>query len=139
MQEDKEQLFDALDTVKASLSITAELLAHSSFACERMQAAARGGFVTATDLADYLVRKNLPFRQAHRVVGEIVAFCQEQDKELDELRLDELRCFSALIDEDVFAVLSVEGSVNSRVSAGGTAKVKVAEALARAEHQLGIS
>ncbi len=139
MQEDKEQLFDALDTVKACLSITAELLAHSSFVCERMQAATRGGFVTATDLADYLVRKNLPFRQAHRVVGEIVAFCQEQDKELDGLRLDELRRFSNLIDEDVFAVLSVEGSVSSRVSAGGTAGARVAEALARAEHQLGIA
>ena len=104
-----------------------------------MQAATRGGFVTATDLADYLVKKNLPFRQAHRVVGEIVAFCQEQDKELDELRLDELRRFSNLIDEDVFAVLSVEGSVSSRVSAGGTAGARVAEALARAEHQLGIA
>lgn len=139
MQEDKEQLFDALDTVKASLSISAELLAHSSFNRERMQAATRGGFVTATDLADYLVKKNLPFRQAHRVVGEIVAYCQKRDVELDELRLDELRRFSDLIDEDVFAVLSVEGSVSSRVSAGGTAGARVAEALARAEHQLGIA
>ena len=139
MQEDKEQLFDALDTVKACLSITAELLAHSSFDRERMQAATYGGFMTATDLADYLVRKNLPFRQAHRVVGEIVAFCQKQDKELDELGIDELRRFSDLIDEDVFAVLSAEGSVNSRVSAGGTAGAKVAEALACAEQQLGIA
>ncbi len=139
MQEDKEQLFDALDTVKASLSITAELLAHSSFDCAKMQAATHGGFMTATDLADYLVKKNLPFRQAHRVVGEIVALCQEREIELDELRLDELRRFSDLIDEDVFAVLSVEGSVNSRISTGGTAGVKVAKALARAEQQLGIA
>ena len=139
MQEDKEQLFDALDTVKASLSITAELLAHSRFDCERMKEATRGGFMTATDLADYLVKKSLPFRQAHRVVGEIVALCQERGLELNELRLDELRQFSALIDDDVFAVLSVEGSVNSRVSAGGTAGVRVAEALARAEQQLGIA
>ncbi|MGR0483013.1 MAG: argininosuccinate lyase [Candidatus Electronema sp. V4] len=139
MQEDKEQLFDALDTVKASLSITAELLANSSFNGGRMREATHGGFMTATDLADYLVKKNLPFRQAHRVVGEIVAFCQQRDAELTELSLAEMRQFSALIDDDVFAVLSVEGSVNSRVSAGGTAGAKVAEALARAEQQLGIA
>jgi argininosuccinate lyase len=139
MQEDKEQLFDALDTVKASLSITAELLANSSFACDRLREATHGGFMTATDLADYLVKKNLPFRQAHRVVGEIVAFCQQRDAELTDLNLAEMRQFSALIDDDVFAVLSVEGSVNSRVSAGGTAGAKVAEALARAEQQLGIA
>ncbi|WP_417913753.1 argininosuccinate lyase [Candidatus Electronema sp. JM] len=139
MQEDKEQLFDALDTVKASLSITAELLAHSRFNGGRMQEATHGGFMTATDLADYLVKKNLPFRQAHRVVGEIVALCQERDIELTELGLAELRQFSERIDDDVFAVLSVEGSVNSRVSTGGTAGVRVAEALARAEQQLGIA
>ncbi len=139
MQEDKEQLFDALDTVKASLSITAELLANSSFDCARMREAAVGGFMTATDLADYLVKKNLPFRQAHRVVGEIVALCQQRGIELNELPLAELRQFSELIDDDVFAVLTAEGSVNSRVSAGGTAGARVAEALARAEHQLGIA
>ncbi len=139
MQEDKEQLFDALDTVKASLSITAELLANSSFNGGRMREATHGGFMTATDLADYLVKKNLPFRQAHRVVGEIVAFCQERDAELTDLNLAEMRQFSALIEEDVFAVLTVDGSVNSRVSAGGTAGAKVAEALARAEQQLGIA
>ncbi|WP_417910770.1 argininosuccinate lyase [Candidatus Electronema sp. PJ] len=139
MQEDKEQLFDALDTVKASLSITAELLANSIFNGGRMREATHGGFMTATDLADYLVKKNLPFRQAHRVVGEIVAFCQERNIELTELSLAEMRQFSALIDDDVFAVLTVEGSVNSRVSAGGTAGVRVAEALARAEQQLGIA
>jgi argininosuccinate lyase len=139
MQEDKEQLFDALDTVKASLSITAELLANSSFACERMREATNGGFMTATDLADYLVKKNLPFRQAHRVVGEIVALCQQRNIELAELPLAELRQFSTLIDDDVFAVLSAEGSVNSRVSAGGTAGARTAEALARAEQQLGIA
>jgi len=139
MQEDKEQLFDALDTVKASLSITAELLAHSRFNSRRLQEATQGGFMTATDLADYLVKKNLPFRQAHRVVGEIVAFCQKRNIELDALQLAEMRQFSELIEEDVFAVLSAEGSVNSRISAGGTAGVRVAEALRQAEQQLGIA
>ncbi len=138
LQEDKEPLFDALDTVKASLSITAELLANSSFDTKKMQAATYGGFMTATDIADYLVKKNMPFRQAHGVVGKIVALCQERDIELIELRLDELQKFSDLIEENIFDVLSVEGSVNSRVSKGGTSALRVAEALERAEQQLGI-
>ncbi|CAK8710909.1 argininosuccinate lyase [Candidatus Electrothrix gigas] len=138
LQEDKEPLFDALDTVKASLSITAELLANSTFETKKMQDATYGGFMTATDIADYLVKKNMPFRQAHGVVGKIVALCQERDIELIELRLDELQKFSDLIEEDIFDVLSVEGSVNSRVSKGGTSALRVAEALERAEQQLGI-
>ncbi len=138
LQEDKEQIFDALDTVKASLSITAELLANSEFNTERMLAATYGGFMTATDIADYLVRKNMPFRQAHGVVGRIVALCQQRDIELVELSIEELQQFSEKIEVDIFDVLSVEGSVNSRTSAGGTARVRVQEALERAEHQLGI-
>ena len=139
LQEDKEPVFDALDTVKASLSITAELLDHTEFNVDRLRQATVGGFMTATDLADYLVRRNLPFRQAHGVVGRIVALCQERDCELVDLSLAELRAFSELIESDIFAVLSVEGSVNSRVSAGGTAGVRVEEALAKAEQFLGIT
>ncbi len=139
LQEDKEPVFDALDTVKASLSITAELLDNTEFNVDRLRAATVGGFMTATDLADYLVRRNLPFRQAHGVVGRIVALCQERDCELVDLSLAELRAFSELIEPDIFAVLSVEGSVNSRVSAGGTAGVRVEEALAKTEKFLGIS
>ena len=139
LQEDKEQIFDALDTVKASLSITAELLDNSSFHTSRMKAATYGGFMTATDIADYLVKKNMPFRQAHGVVGRIVALCQKRDIELTELTLAELQQFSDMIEADIFDVLSVEGSVDSRVSAGGTAGVRVAEALERAEQQLGIA
>ncbi len=139
LQEDKEPIFDALDTVQASLSIMAELLDNITFNTEKMQAATHGGFMTATDLADYLVRKNMPFRQAHGVVGRIVALCQQRGVELADLKLDELRSFSKLIEADIYEVLSVAGSVNSRVSAGGTAGVRVAEALGRAEQQLGIS
>ncbi|MEA2113767.1 MAG: argininosuccinate lyase [Thermodesulfobacteriota bacterium] len=139
LQEDKEQIFDALDTVKASLSITAELLANSEFNTDRMKEATRGGFMTATDIADYLVTKNLPFRQAHGVVGRIVALCQKRGIELVELSLEELQQFSDRIEIDIFDVLSVEGSVNSRTSAGGTAGVRVEEALVRAEQQLGIA
>ncbi len=138
LQEDKEQIFDALDTVKASLSITAELLANSDFKQDRMLDATYGGFMTATDIADYLVKKNMPFRQAHGVVGRIVALCQQRDIELIELKLEELQQFSDQIEADIFDVLSVEGSVNSRVSTGGTARVRVEEALVRAEQQLGI-
>ena len=139
LQEDKEQIFDALDTVKTSLSITAELLANSTFNTDRMKEATSGGFMTATDIADYLVTKNMPFRQAHGVVGRIVALCQKRGIELVELSLEELQQFSDRIEIDIFDVLSVEGSVNSRTSAGGTAGVRVEEALVRAEQQLGIA
>ena len=139
LQEDKEQVFDALDTVKASLAITAELLDHTEFNVERLRAATVGGFMTATDLADYLVRRNMPFRQAHGVVGRVVAHCQERDCELIDLTLDELRRFSELIEADVFAVLTVDGSVNSRLSAGGTSQKRVEEALAEAETHLGMT
>jgi len=139
LQEDKEQVFDALDTVKASLTITAELLDHTEFNVERLRAATGGGFMTATDLADYLVRRNMPFRQAHGVVGRIVARCQERDCELIDLTLAELQEFSELIAADVFEVLTVDGSVNSRLSAGGTARLRVEEALAGVERFLGMA
>ena len=138
LQEDNEPLFDALDTVKASLAITSEMLSHTEFNKERLRAATTGGFMTATDLADYLVCKNLPFRQAHGVAGRIVARCQELECELNELTLEEMQSFSPLIEEDIYTRLSIEGSVNSRTSAGGTALSRVEEALASVEQQLGI-
>ncbi|MDH4316840.1 MAG: argininosuccinate lyase [Desulfobulbaceae bacterium] len=136
LQEDKEPLFDALDTVKGGLSITAELLDNVSFRTDRLKAATHGGFMTATDIADYLVRKNMPFRQAHGVVGKIVALCQQRSVELMDLSLGELRTFSDLIEEDIYSVLTVEGSVNSRISTGGTGMQRVSEALAQAENYL---
>lgn len=139
LQEDKEQVFDALDTVKASLAITAELLDNTEFNVQRLRAATVGGFMTATDLADYLVRRNMPFRQAHGVVGRIVAHCQERECELVDLTIGELKEFSELIEPDIFDVLSVEGSVNSRVSAGGTSRTRVEEALGVVERNLGMA
>jgi argininosuccinate lyase len=139
LQEDKEPVFDAVDTVKACLAITAELLDHITFDTDRLLAATMGGFMTATDLADYLVRRNMPFRQAHGVVGRIVALCQERNCELIDLSLDDLRGFSELIAADIFDVLSAAGSVHSRVSVGGTAGVRVEEALKKAEQLLGIT
>lgn len=138
LQEDKEQVFDAVDTVSASLAITAELLANLGFHTGRMEEATRTGFLTATDLADYLVLKNVPFREAHGIVGRAVAYCIEKGCELVDLTLEEMGHFSPVIGKDVFEVLSVQGSVNSRISAGGTASQRVEEALEVAEHNLGI-
>lgn len=138
LQEDKEPVFDAVDTVAASLSIMAELLQNLRFKTERMAAAAATGCMTATDLADYLVLKNVPFREAHGIVGGAVAYCLEKGCELPDLSLDELQKFSPVIQKDVYEVLGVEGSVNSRISTGGTGLQRVEEALQTAEKQLGI-
>ncbi|MCJ7603137.1 MAG: argininosuccinate lyase, partial [Desulfobulbaceae bacterium] len=138
LQEDKEPVFDTLDTVSRELAITAELLANMKFNTARLEDATQTGYMTATDLADYLVVKNVPFRQAHAIVGQTVAYCVKKKKELIELALDELRQFSEAIDEDVFAVLSVKGSVDSRRSIGGTSIVRVKEALEKAERELGM-
>jgi len=138
-QEDKEPVFDALDTVTASLAITAEMLENLKFNTERTAEAAETGFITATDLADYLVVKNVPFREAHGIVGRIVAYCIEKGCELSDLTLEEMTQFSEAIEEDVFAVLTVEGSVNSRVSTGGTGIERVREALEVAEKRMGIA
>jgi argininosuccinate lyase len=138
LQEDKEPIFDTVDTVSTSVAIMAELMAHLEFNEDRLRRATLGGYMTATDLADYLVKKNVPFRQAHAIVGRTVAYGLSTAKELVEMSLDELQEFSPLIEEDVFQVLSVEGSVNSRVSTGGTSGIRVAEALAQAERELGL-
>ncbi|MDF1577210.1 MAG: argininosuccinate lyase [Desulfobulbales bacterium] len=140
LQEDKEPVFDTVRTLASCLAITAEMLENLEFNSERLAGAAgSGGFMTATDLADYLVTKDMPFREAHAVVGKVVAYCIEQNKELPGLSLEELRQFAGVIDRDVFALLSVEGSVESRRSTGGTSSVRVGEALARAETELGLA
>jgi argininosuccinate lyase len=138
LQEDKEPVFDTVDTVTASLAIMTELLENLTFKTERMAAATEKGCMTATDLADYLVLKNVPFREAHGIVGRAVAYCLEKDRDLSDLTIEELRRFSQIIDKDVYAVLIVEGSVNSRISIGGTGIQRVTEALQAAEKQLGI-
>ena len=138
LQEDKEPVFDSVDTVSHSLALTVDLLGGLVFNREILSEATRSGFLTATDLADYLVLKNVPFRQAHAIVGSAVAYCLEKSKELADLDLMELEMFSEAIGQDVFEVLSVDGSVNSRTSAGGTAASEVEKALAAAEADLGI-
>ncbi len=139
LQEDKEPVFDTVDTVSASLAIMAELLENLRFNTERMAEATQTGCMTATDLADYLVLKNVPFREAHGIVGRAVAYCLEKGCELPDLTLAELAGFSPVIGKDVYEVLSVEGSVNSRISIGGTALQRVQEAVSAAETRLGIA
>jgi argininosuccinate lyase len=135
-QEDKEPLFDTVDNLKGSLKVFADMIPAITCRPAAMRAAAMQGFATATDLADYLVRKGLPFRDAHEVVGKAVACCVEKGCDLAELELPELKLFSDMIDSDVFACLTLEGSVAARNHIGGTAPQQVREAISRARDKL---
>ncbi|MBE9547532.1 MAG: argininosuccinate lyase [Proteobacteria bacterium] len=125
MQEDKEPLFDTVDTVKGCLHILSEMAGNLKFNRERMLEAAAGGFSTATDVADYLVMKGVPFRESHGIVGRLVGYCIEKDRELSALTIEEFRKFYSGFDEDIYRCLTAEDSVNSRSSYGGTAKKAV--------------
>lgn len=136
-QEDKEPIFDAVDTVKDCLRAFADMIPAIEAKPEAMLEAAKRGFSTATDLADYLVCKGMPFRDAHEVVGKSVAYGLEQEKDLSEMSLTELQQFSDQISDDVFDVLSLEGSVAARNHIGGTAPNQVRQAADRALALLG--
>jgi argininosuccinate lyase len=135
-QEDKEPLFDTIDTVKDCLKAYADMVPAIQPKVEVMREAARRGFSTATDLADYLVRRGVPFRDAHEIVGKAVGYGVESGKDLAEMSLDELRRFGNMIEEDVFAVLTLEGSVAARDHIGGTAPAQVKAAAQRARARL---
>ena len=137
MQEDKEALFDTVDTLEAVLRVVPPMLGSLTFRVERMREAAGANYSTATDLADYLVRKGLPFREAHEIVGRVVRHGIANKRELSELSLDELRTFSPLIGADVHAALTVEASLAARAVAGGTAPEAVARALDAARRLVG--
>ncbi|OOZ39286.1 argininosuccinate lyase [Solemya pervernicosa gill symbiont] len=124
-QEDKEPLFDAIDTVKGCLKVYADMMAQIELKRENMREAALRGFSTATDLADYLVRNGVPFRDAHEVVGKAVALGVETKRDLSEMSLEELQGFSDAIKDDVFDYLTLEGSVGARDHIGGTAPERV--------------
>ncbi|MCL2680692.1 MAG: argininosuccinate lyase [Coriobacteriia bacterium] len=127
MQEDKEPAFDALDTVEACLRVMTGMVAGLTVNTERMSTASTGGFMAATDLADYLVEKcNLPFRQAHEIVGSIVLTCERQGRTLQDLSIDELQGFFAGFGRDVEAALRIEKIVEARATAGGTAPKAIA-------------
>ncbi|MBF0219079.1 MAG: argininosuccinate lyase [Gammaproteobacteria bacterium] len=136
-QEDKEPLFDTVDTVKGCLRVYADMMGQITLKRQAMYAAATRGFATATDLADYLVRLGVPFRDAHEMVGKAVAYGISSGKDLSQMTLEELKRFSPLIAEDIFTVLTLEGSVAARNHRGGTAPEQVrlaaAEALQRLE------
>lgn len=136
-QEDKEPLFDTVDTVRDSLTIMADLTANIVVKKDNMRAAVMKGFATATDLADYLVKKGLPFRDAHEAVATAVRVASESGRGLEQLTLTELQQFSALISDDAKAVLAPEGSAAARDHVGGTAPARVKAAVARARVRLG--
>jgi len=132
MQEDKEPLFDTLDTVKGSLKIFADLIAEMKVRADNMRVAAARGFSTATDVADYVVRKGIPFREAHEIVGKTVRYCIENGKDIPELSLEEFQQFSPAIEADIFDYVTLEASVNARKATGGTAREAVESEIARA-------
>ncbi|HUU72309.1 MAG TPA: argininosuccinate lyase [Burkholderiales bacterium] len=135
-QEDKEPLFDTADTIIATVRIYADLLTGIEVDREAMRAAAREGFATATDLADYLVRKGLPFREAHEAVARAVRLAAEKGVDLSELALDELRQFSPLIEADALDQLSLNGALAARNHIGGTAPSQVRQAIQAARKAL---
>jgi argininosuccinate lyase len=136
MQEDKEALFDTVDTVGACLSVSSTVLRNLRVNEGRARDAATHGYLNATELADYLTRKRMPFRDAHETVGRIVIRAIERGVEINELRLDEMRSFSPLIEEDVFEVLSLEKTLTAKGQIGGTSPARVQEALSAARHGL---
>ena len=136
LQEDKEAIFDTVDTLKEVLTVYPEMLATTKVNGEVMGAAAKKGFLTATDLAYYLVRRGVPFREAHEIVGKIVAYCEESNMQLEYLSLKQLKQFSGAFTYDVTRVLSTESSIASRDIIGGTSANRVKEAIKRARKNL---
>jgi len=135
-QEDKEPLFDTVDTLTDTLTIYADMLSGVTVKPEAMRAAVTQGFATATDLADYLVKKSVPFRDAHEVVARAVRAAEASNRDLADLPLAELQAFSPMIGDDIYAVLTLEGSLAARDHFGGTAPNQVRAAIARARTRL---
>jgi argininosuccinate lyase len=131
MQEDKVPLFDAVDTVKASLSVLGAMIPNLRFDRRRMADTAAEAYSTATDIAEYLVRKGMPFREAHEVTGRIVLHCIENKRKLSDLKIQDLRRFSRLIDGDIYRYLTAEGSVTAKRSRGGTSRTEVRKQIKR--------
>ncbi len=136
LQEDKEPVFDSADTVLSTLRLLARLLQEIRFNRERLAAMAAEGFTLATDLADYLVRKGLPFRKAHHVVGQLVQHCIHQGKKLAECSIEEFKSFHKGFDQDVYPFLDMNTVIDQRKSLGGTASSRVLEAIERARTDL---
>lgn len=136
MQEDKEVAFDAIDTVKSCLDLFTGMLATTKFNKDIMADSATKGFTNATDAADYLVKKGMPFRDAHKVIGELVLYCIDKDKAIDECSLEELKGFSNLFDEDVYKEISLETCVGKRVTIGAPGKEAMSQVIKICEEYL---
>ena len=136
LQEDKPALFNSVDIVQSCLDIYIRMLPRIGVNAEAMRQAATTGFLNATDMADYLVGRGVPFRKAHEIVGKAVAYALQQQKELHQLSLNELQSFSAQIEEEIFERLTLEHMISRRLSAGGTARDNVQQAVERARQQL---
>ncbi|MBQ7800520.1 MAG: argininosuccinate lyase, partial [Oscillospiraceae bacterium] len=136
MQEDKESVFDACDTAEMCLSVFAPMIKEMSVCEDNMKKAAQGGFINATDLADYLVKKGLPFRSAYKISGQIVAKCIAEGKILETLTLSEYKEFSELFDEDIYTEISLETCVSKRISEGGTSVASVEKQIAFVKSKL---
>ncbi len=136
MQEDKEALFDTVDTLKVCIEVYEKLLPRLKVNRMAMEKAASSGFLNATDMADYLVTKGMAFRDAHRCVGEVVRYAMDQNKELQDLSLGDLKKFSKAFEEDIFEILTLQQMVSRRVSPGGTAKENVVNAINEAQEAL---
>ena len=119
MQEDKEAIFDAVDTVKMCLPVFSKMLATMKLRKANMYKAAQGGFTNATDIADYLVKKGIPFRSAHEIIGKMVLYCIENNKAIDAMSMNEFKSFSDKIEEDVYSEISLEKCISGRKLPGG--------------------
>ncbi len=136
MQEDKEPMFDTVDTVKSCLEVLSEMLQVIEFKHENMKKALNEGFITATDVADYLSRKGMPFRNSHEVAGKIVSYAEKKGLELADLNISEFKNFSDLFEQDLYKYITLDGSINSRKSHGGTAKSNVKKMIQSAKKEI---
>jgi argininosuccinate lyase len=137
MQEDKEAIFNAVDTVKLCLPIFTKMLDTMKIKKAAMRNSAKGGFTNATDMADYLVKKGIPFRDSHGIVGKMVAYCLEKNKSIDDLSLEEFKIFSDKISDDVYNAISLETCVNDRKTAGGPSARSVMDSIKNGRNFLG--
>jgi argininosuccinate lyase len=136
MQEDKEALFDTIDTLSGSLKVMATVLRNVKVNDEKTRQAASTGYLNATDLADYLVRKGLEFRKAHELVGRVVTYAIERRKSLEEISLDEYRNFSTLFEKDLYEAIALESSLANKRLRGGTSPERVSEKLSKARSEI---
>lgn len=138
MQEDKEAIFDAVDTVKMCLPVFSNMLATMKLRKANMYKAAQGGFTNATDIADYLVKKGIPFRSAHEIIGKMVLYCIDNNKAIDEMSMEEFKNFSDKIQDDVYTEISLEKCVSGRKLPGGPAKETAEKAMQKAKDFLNL-